>query len=35
MDNRRADAVRDERFLIEFLLSPDPAFFSSEIAENV
>jgi len=27
--------VRDERLLLEFIVSADPAFFSSEIAENV
>lgn len=27
--------VRDERLLLEFIVSPEPAFFASEIAENV
>lgn len=27
--------VTDERLLLEFLLSPDPAMFTSELAENL
>lgn len=39
MDEQRDDTgdreVPDERLLLEFLLSPDPALFTSEIADNL
>jgi len=35
MANGRNKSVSDARLLVEFVLNSDPAFFASEVAENV